>query len=139
MGLKPKTQEGYRSLVNHHLLPRLANTPVARVDLAMVSSVLSEISRSGAGSGTVGNIRGVLNLVLEQARLSGAIRANPVRDTKAPKKPHQEMVFLTPDEIIVVSDEIAFPPTKKRPAPTAVLPRTGPSGPPRRFHRTARR
>jgi hypothetical protein len=95
-GLKPKTQEGYRSLVNHHLLPRLANTPVARVDLAMVSSVLSEISRSGAGSGTVGNIRGVLNLVLEQARLSGAIRANPVRDTKAPKKPHQEMVSSPP-------------------------------------------
>jgi integrase len=112
-GLKPKTQEGYRSVVNHHLLPRLANTPVARVDLAMVSSVLSEISRSGAGAGTVGNIRGVLNLVLEQARLSGAIRANPVRDTKAPKKPHQEMVFLTPEEIIAVSDEISFPPTKK--------------------------
>jgi integrase len=111
-GLKPKTQEGYRSLVNHHLLPRLANTPVARVDLTMVSSVLSEISRSGAGAGTVGNIRGVLNLVLEQARLSGAIRTNPVRDTKAPKKPHQEMVFLTPKEIIVVSDEITFPPTK---------------------------
>jgi hypothetical protein len=108
-GLKPKTQEGYRSLVNHHLLPRLANTPVARVDLAMVSSVLSEISRSGAGAGTVGNIRGVLNLVLEQARLSGAIRGNPVRDTKAPKKPHQEMVFLTPEEIIVVSEEITDP------------------------------
>jgi integrase len=124
-GLKPKTQEGYRSLVNHHLLPRLANTPVARVDLAMVSSVLSEISRSGAGSGTVGNIRGVLNLVLEQARLSGAIRANPVRDTKAPKKPHQEMVFLTPDEIIVVSDEIAFPPTKNGQRPRQSFPERG--------------
>ena len=31
--LKPKTQEGYRSVLNHHLLPRLANTPVARIDV----------------------------------------------------------------------------------------------------------
>lgn len=72
--LKPKTQEGYRSVLNHHLLPRLANTPVARIDLPMVTSLLSEFSRNGAGAGTVGNIRGALGLVLEQARRSGAIR-----------------------------------------------------------------
>ena len=66
--LKPKTQEGYQSVLNHHLLPRLAHTSVARIDLPMITSLLSELSRNGAGAGTVGNIRGALGLVLEQAR-----------------------------------------------------------------------
>jgi hypothetical protein len=104
--LKPKTQEGYRSVLNHHLLPRLANTPVARIDLPMVTSLLSEFSRNGAGAGTVGNIRGALGLVLEQARRSGAIRTNPVADTKPPKKPQQEMIFLTPKEVVAVAEEV---------------------------------
>ena len=39
--------------------------------------IRSEFSRNGAGAGTVGNIRGALGLVLEQARRSGAIRTNP--------------------------------------------------------------
>lgn len=110
--LKPKTQEGYRSVLNHHLLPKLGNTPVRRIDLATVSELLSELTQDGAGAGTVGNIRGVLNLVLEQARRSGAIRTNPVADTKAPRKPHQEMVFLTAEEIIAVANEITSPPIK---------------------------
>ena len=111
--LKPKTQEGYRSVLNHHLLPRLANTPVARIDLPMVTSLLSEFSRNGAGAGTVGNIRGALGLVLEQARRSGAIRTNPVADTKPPRKPQQEMIFLTPKEVVAVAEEVTYPPIKK--------------------------
>lgn len=112
-GLKPKTQESYRSILNHHLLPALGNTPIGRIDLETVTNLLSELSKAGAGAGTVGNVRGVLSLVLERARLSGAIRTNPTADTKAPRKPHQEMIFLTPEEIIAVSDEITFPHLKK--------------------------
>jgi integrase len=111
--LKPKTQESYRSVLNHHLLPRLAHTPVARIDLPTVTSLLSELSRNGAGAGTVGNIRGALGLVLEQARRSGAIRTNPVADTKPPRKPQQEMIFLTPREVIAVAEEVTDPPIKK--------------------------
>lgn len=108
--LKPKTREGYESVLNCHLLPRLAETPVGRIDLPTVSELLSALGRNGAGAGTVGNIRGVLNLVLEQARRSGAIRTNPVADTKPPRKPPQEMVFLTPDEIIAIAWEATHPP-----------------------------
>lgn len=111
--LKPKTQEGYRSVLNCHLLPRLGNTPVSRIDLPMVSSLLSEFGRNGAGAGTVGNIRGVLNLVLEQARRSGAIRTNPVADTKPPRKPPQEMVFLTAGEIAAIAEEATHPPIRR--------------------------
>lgn len=111
--LKPKTQEGYRSVLNCHLLPRLGNTPVARIDLSIVSSLLADLSGNGAGAGTVGNIRGVLNLVLEQARRSGAIRTNPVGDTKAPRKPPQEMVFLTAEEINAIAEEVTQPPIRR--------------------------
>ena len=72
-------------MLNFHLLPRLGNTPVVRIDLPMVTSLLSDFSRNGAGAGTVGNVRGALGLVLEQARRSGAISTNPVADTKPPR------------------------------------------------------
>jgi hypothetical protein len=55
--------------------------------------LIVDLTSSGAGAGTVRNVRDVLRLVLELARRSGAIKANPVEGAKAPKKPPAEMVF----------------------------------------------
>ena len=112
-GLTPKTRESYESILRRHLLPRFEDTPVNRIDHPTVVAVIAELTSSGAGAGTVRNIRDVLRLVLELARRSGAIKVNPVEGVKAPKKPLAQMVFLNADEIMTLAEEVTHPPIKK--------------------------
>lgn len=107
--LKPKTREGYESVLRHHLRPTFDRTPVARIDYTTVSAFLAELTAKGARAGTVGHVRAVLSLILDHARRSGAIRSNPVADTKAPSRPPAEMLFLTPGQIIALADEASYP------------------------------
>jgi integrase len=112
-GLTPKTRESYESILRRHLRPRFEDTPVNRIDHPTVVALIAELTSSGAGAGTVRNIRDVLRLVLELARRSGAIKVNPVEGAKAPKKPPAEMVFLNADQIMTLADEITHPPIRR--------------------------
>jgi integrase len=113
VGLTPKTRESYESILRHHLLPRFEDVPVNRIDHPTIVALIAELTSSGAGAGTVRNIRDVLRLVLELARRSGAIKTNPVEGVKAPKKPLAQMVFLNADQIMTLADEVTHPPIKK--------------------------
>lgn len=112
-GLTPKTRESYESILRRHLLPRLEDIPINRIDHPTVVALIAELTSTGAGAGTVRNIRDVLRLVLELARRSGAIKVNPVEGVKAPKKPLGQMVFLNADEIMTLADEVTHPPIKR--------------------------
>jgi len=74
---------------------------------------MADLTSTGAGAGTVRNVRDVLRLVLELARRSGAIKVNPVEGAKAPKKPPAEMVFLTAGQIMTLAEEVTNPPIKR--------------------------
>lgn len=112
-GLTPKTRESYESILRRHLLPRFEDTPVNRMDHPTVVALLAELTSTGAGAGTVRNVRDVLRLVLELARRSGAIKVNPVEGAKAPKKPPAEMVFLNADQIMTLGEVLANPPIRR--------------------------
>jgi len=109
-GLTPKTRESYESILRRHLLPRFADTSVNRIDHPMVIGLMAEMTATGAGAGTVQNVRDVLRLVLELARRSGAIKVNPVKEAKAPKKPPVEIIFLDASQIMTLADEVTNPP-----------------------------
>ena len=112
--LTPKTRESYESILRRHLLSRLEDTPVYRIDHPTVVALMADLTSNGAGAGTVRNVRDVLRLVLELARRSGAIKVNPVEGAKAPKKPPARMVFLDADQIMTLAEEVANPPTRRR-------------------------
>lgn len=112
--LKPKTREGYESVLRHHLLPVFGSMPVARIDYTMVAAFLADLTANGARAGTVGHVRAVMSLVLDHVRRGGAIRSNPVADTKAPRKPPAEMLFLTPDEILALAAAASHPIVRHR-------------------------
>ena len=112
-GLTPKTRESYESILRRHLRPRFDSTPVNRIDHPTVVALMAELASTGAGAGTVRNVRDVLRLVLELARRSGAIKVNPVEGAKAPKKPPAEMVFLTAAQIMTLAEELTNPPIKR--------------------------
>lgn len=111
--LTPKTRESYESILRRHLLPRFEDTPVNRIDHPTVVALMSELTSTGAGAGTVRNVRDVLRLVLELARHSGAIKVNPVNGAKAPKKPPAKMVFLDASQIMTLAEEITNPPIRR--------------------------
>ena len=84
-----------------------------RVDHPTVVALMAELTSTGAGAGTVRNVRDVLRLVLELARRSGAIKVNPVEGAKAPKKPPAEMVFLNATQIMTLAEEVTNPPIRR--------------------------
>ena len=111
--LKPKTRQSYEAILSNHLLPAFENTPIAAIDHPRVLAFLADLSTQ-RGAGTVKNTRDVLRMVLRLAVMSGAIKTNPVEGARAPRKPHQEMVFLTADQVMTLAEEITKPPIRTR-------------------------
>ncbi len=111
--LTPKTREGYEAILRRHLMPRFEQLSVAQIDHSMVLALLADLSASGAGAGTVRNVRNVLRLILELARRVGAIRTNPVEGAKVPKAPLAEMIFLDAAQIMTLAEEVTNPPIRQ--------------------------
>jgi hypothetical protein len=111
---KPKTRESYESIVNRHLLPRFAPTPIAAIDYPRVLAFVADLQRAGVGAGTIRNIRDVLRLVLAFAVRSGALKSNPVADVEVQRTSRSEMIFLDPDQIMALAAEVTAPPPRYR-------------------------
>jgi integrase len=111
---KPKTRESYESIVHRHLLPRFAATPIAAIDYPCVLAFVAGLQRQGLGAGTVRTIRDVLRLVLGLAVRSGAFKVKPVTDVEVSRTNRSEMIFLDPDQIMTLADEVTAPPVRYR-------------------------
>ena len=111
---KPKTAESYESIVRKHLLPRFGTWPIGAIEYPTVLTFISELQASGLGAGTIRNIRDVLRLVLQLAVRSGALKSNPVVGVKVAKSRRKEMIFLEPDQIIRLAEEVSRPPQRYR-------------------------
>lgn len=112
--LQPKTRSGYESIVSKHLMPEFGAVPLAAIDHPRVLAFLSTLAGNGMGRGTVRNVRDVLSLVLALAVRSGAIKHNPVLGARVGRSPKQEMMFLRPDEVMTLADEVTQPPIRQR-------------------------
>lgn len=111
---KPKTRESYESIVSKHLLPRFGDMPIASIDYAMVLSFVAELQATGAASKTIRNVRDVLRMIMRLAVRSGAIKVNPVADVTVRRGGKKEMVFLDPDQIMSLANEVSAPPARYR-------------------------
>ncbi len=112
--LKPTTRQGYESIVAKHLLPKFGSRPVASIDHAEILVFISGLTEAGAGPGTVRNIRDVTRMIFKFAVRSGAVKTNPVFDIKVPRKHPEEMMFLTPEEVMNLAAAITKPPIRMR-------------------------
>ena len=121
-----------------HLLPRFAATPIAAIDYPCVLAAVGGLERQGLGVGTVRNIRDVLRLVLGLAVRSGALKVNPVTDIEASRTNRSEMIFLDPDQIMTLADEVTTPPVRyRRRSAERRVPGVRAPGAPRRVHPSA--
>ena len=108
--VKPKTYVGYESSLRNHVLPVFANRPIADISYRECKAFVDRLLRDGLAPGTVGEARKILRLVLGEALRSDAIRRNPADGLRIPRGTRQEMVFLTPAQVMRLADEIANPP-----------------------------
>ena len=106
--------QSYESIVHRHLLPRFAATPIAAIDYPCVLAFVAGLQRQGLGAGTVRNIRDVLRLVLGLAVRSGALKVNPVTHVEVSRTNRSEMIFLDPDQIMTLAEEVTAPPVRYR-------------------------
>ncbi|HUZ43842.1 MAG TPA: site-specific integrase [Acidimicrobiales bacterium] len=104
--LKPKTRLGYESILPNRILPRFGAVPVASINQLEVRRFVAGLVQAGAEPGTVRNTFNVLRLVFGLAVGAGAIRVNPCDGVRMPRSVHQEMLFLTPAELLRLADAI---------------------------------
>jgi hypothetical protein len=101
--LKPKTVLGYRQILDRHVLPALGLRPVGRITAGDIERLLASTGRQG---GTQRNILNVVNPIMRHAVKNGLVRSNPCAQVESPKVRRKKMVFLTPEEVLVVADAI---------------------------------
>lgn len=108
--VKPKTYVGYEASLRNHVLPVFAHRPVADISYRDCRAFVDELLRDGLAPGTVGEARKILRLVLREALRSDAIRRNPADGLRIPRGVREEIVFLSPAEVMRLANEIAHPP-----------------------------
>ena len=104
--LKPKTQYDYRSLLRRHVIPRLGDLELKRIDRLMVRTWIADLEASGLSASRIRLARQVLSSAMTAAVESGFIAANPASGVKVPRTRSKEKLFLTAEQVELLADAI---------------------------------
>jgi len=100
------TIHGYESLLKVHVLPMFGDLPVRAIDAERVEAWVQDLS-GNRGAGTVRNaFRNVLKPSLDYAVRLKVIPSNPATGTKLAQADHEEMCFLSAEEVVILADAI---------------------------------
>ena len=103
--LKPKTREGYESLLRVYVVPEFGSWRVCDVNRASIRTWLSRLQSAGLSPSRTRQARSALSQVLEHAVEAGALRANPARGVKVSGGAEREMLFLDAEQVARLADE----------------------------------
>lgn len=77
--------------------------PISQIDQVDIRRFMSDLRATGMAPKTLQKVRLVLRQVLETARGSGAIKANPCEGIRLPRAEAKEPIFLTPEQVEVLA------------------------------------
>ena len=103
--LRDSTSRGYRSIIEHYLIPHLGKVPLARLDYKAVARMFRAIIKSGGVAGrslsasTLHRIQATLSAALNAARREGLIGSNPSRQVRLPRSRRPSAVVWLPDVV----------------------------------------
>jgi len=93
--VRPKTLEGYETLIRRHAEPRMGSVPLESVTPLDLQGLYSQLLGERAlASGTVLNLHLVLTQALGQAHRWGLIGANPASAAQPPRPRRREAVVM---------------------------------------------
>jgi integrase len=105
VNLKPKTRDGYESLLRVHVLPAFGSWRVSDVDRASVRAWLSSLQADGLSPSRTRQARTVLSQILSTAMEAGALKSNPTRGVKITGASSRDMLALNADEVACLAEE----------------------------------
>lgn len=104
--VRPKTHQGYRSIVEHRIVPRIGGVKLSQLTPAVVQNFYVNLATepldgraSGLSSHSCVNTHRVLRKALEQAVRWGMIHRNPCSLVDAPRAQREEMQTLTAEQV----------------------------------------
>jgi integrase len=97
-GLKPRTLQRYRGLIEHHLLPALGSVRLSRLTAHQIDDLYRRLRKSQSAS-SLAQLHIVLNAAMERAHRRQLIPANPLSEIERPRPSERnEMIVLSPDQ-----------------------------------------
>jgi integrase len=97
--LKPKTADGYESLLRVHLLPRFAHAPLNAIDHVDVEAFIAELTDRGLSPSRIRQCHQLLSMILRAAVRSRRIAFNPAEGVSLPRANTRQMKFIDSDEV----------------------------------------
>ncbi|MCK4548472.1 MAG: site-specific integrase [Candidatus Eisenbacteria sp.] len=106
--IKPSTLRGYQNWLRKHLIPFFGYMRLADITPEDVQTYVSEKLDEGKLSPkSINNSLVPLKKMLTIAVRWGYLRSNPARYVEKPRENHQEMDFLTPDEVRLFLENVS--------------------------------
>jgi integrase len=97
--LKPKTFEGYKSLLRVHLIPRFGAMPLRAIDPYLVDSWVRDLTLGGLSASRVRQSHQLLSMILKAAVRARMISHNPAEGTPLPRSLPRQQRFLDAGEV----------------------------------------
>ncbi len=98
VSVKPSTLRNYRDAVRCHFTPAFGQMEVAKIHETDIQRFIAK-TRQTRKPKTVNNFLVMLKTMFKHAKRWGYVRDNPAWDVEHVQDDHQEMDFLTPDEV----------------------------------------
>ena len=107
--VRPKTLEGYRSLLRSRVLPAFGSTPLAGIDRPAILQWVATMDDEGLSPDRIRQARQVLSAMLREAVHSRYLASNPAERIPVPTSRLVEPRFLTAIEVEQLATAIADP------------------------------
>lgn len=98
--LKPLTLKQYTSYTNNHIVKKIGNVKLIRLDAPTIQRFYNALGAEGLTPKTIKNIHGILHSMLETAAEVGYIKNNPTSVCKLPKVERKPIKPLESPDII---------------------------------------
>jgi integrase len=105
--LRPGTRLKVRGHLQNYLLPSFGEMPLSAIHPTHVRTFVSELENEGLASGTIAAVYRTFVKIMRTAEIDSLISRSPCVGIDLPRQTsHEEMVFLTPEEIDRLADAI---------------------------------
>jgi integrase len=107
--LKPKTVDGYKSLLRSRIIPTFGDHPLASVLPSEVQAWVSAMDAEGLSASRIHEAWVVLSQILDAAVRDGRVARNSARGVKLPRQHRQEAEYFEPNQIERIAKSMPEP------------------------------